>query len=155
MRHFVAGKPQRANKCGRKEWESNWMQRKQGLSGLMILALVFHAVPLAVAQDVPAGNAEAGQAVFNRQCMICHSVQPGQNKIGPSLAGIVGRHSAEAPKFNYSPALKEAGKTWDPAALDSYLADPRGYIPGARMIFAGLKDPTQRADVIAYLGTLK
>jgi cytochrome c len=131
------------------------MRSKRGFSGLMILAFMLKAISPAMAQEVPAGNAEAGQALFNRQCMICHSVQAGQNKIGPSLAGILGRHSAEAPKFNYSPALKEANKNWDAASLDSYLADPRGYIPGARMIYAGLKDAAQRADLIAYLGTLK
>ncbi|RKK04171.1 cytochrome c family protein [Pseudoroseomonas wenyumeiae] len=121
----------------------------------MMLAVLLTALPPAMAQEVPAGNAEAGQAIYNRQCMVCHSVQAGQNKVGPSLAGVFGRHAAEAPKFNYSPALKEANKTWDAATLDSYLADPRGYIPGARMIYAGLKDTQQRADVIAYLGTLK
>ena len=131
------------------------MRSKRGFSGLMMLALLLGTLPAAMAQEVPAGNAEAGQTIFNRQCMVCHAVQAGQNKVGPSLSGVFGRHAAEAPRFNYSPAMKEAGKTWDAATLDSYLADPRGYIPGARMIYAGLKDPQQRADVIAYLGTLK
>jgi cytochrome c len=131
------------------------MRGKRGFSGLTMLAFLLAALPHAMAQEAPDGNAEAGQAIFNRQCMVCHSVQAGQNKVGPSLAGIFGRHSAEAPKFNYSPALKEADKTWDAATLDNYLADPRNYIPGARMIYAGLKDAKQRADVIAYLGTLK
>jgi cytochrome c len=111
-------------------------------------------MPQAMA-ETPPGDPEAGRAIFNRQCMVCHAVQAGQNKVGPSLAGVFDRPAGEAPKFNYSPAMKEANKTWDAATLDSYLADPRGYIPGARMIYAGLKDNEQRANVIAYLATLK
>lgn len=130
------------------------MRSQRSLLGLMVPAFLA-ITPLAVAQDAPDGNPEAGKAIFNRQCMVCHSVQAGQNKVGPSLAGIFGRHSAEVPKFNYSPAMKEANKTWDAATLDSYLADPRNYIPGARMIYVGLKDAKQRADLIAYLATLK
>jgi cytochrome c len=131
------------------------MRSKPNSSGLMMLAFMLMSSPLALAQEAPAGSREAGQGIFNRQCMACHSVQAGQNKVGPSLAGILGRHSAEAPGFNYSPALREANRTWDAATLDSYLSDPRGYIPGARMIYAGLKDAKLRADLIAYLSTLR
>ncbi|HYZ34899.1 MAG TPA: cytochrome c family protein [Crenalkalicoccus sp.] len=113
------------------------------------------ATGAARAQDLPHGDAEAGKTIFNRQCAVCHSVEPGQNKVGPSLAGVFGRHSAEAPGFNYSPAMRQANKTWDAATLDAYLVDPRAAVPGTRMIFAGLKDAKQRADVIAYLQTLK
>jgi cytochrome c len=131
------------------------MRCKRGFPQLVILAFAQLASPLAVAQEASAGGPEAGQVVFNRQCMACHSVQAGQNKVGPSLAGILGRHSAEAPGFNYSPALREANRTWDAATLDTYLTDPRSYIPGARMIYAGLKDAKLRADLIAYLSTLR
>ena len=114
------------------------------------------AILLAAAMPARAdGDAEAGKTLFNRQCAVCHAVQAGQNKVGPSLAGVVGRHSGEAPGFNYSPAMKGADRTWDAAALDSYLTDPRASVAGTRMIFAGLKDAQQRANVIAYLETLK
>jgi cytochrome c2 len=117
-------------------------------------------IPLAAtgvgrAEDPPQGDAEAGKAIFNRQCTVCHSPQAGQNKVGPSLAGVVGRHSGEAPGYNYSPAMRQANKTWDAAALDAYLQDPRAVVQGTRMIYPGLKDAKQRADVIAYLATLK
>ncbi|MBO1075556.1 cytochrome c family protein (plasmid) [Roseomonas marmotae] len=121
----------------------------------MMLTFVLLAAASASAQEAQAGDAEAGKTVFTRQCGACHSAQAGQNKVGPSLAGVFGSHAAQVPKFNYSPAMKESDKTWDAATLDSYLTDPRGYIPGARMIYAGLKDAKQRSDVIAYLGTLK
>jgi cytochrome c2 len=122
---------------------------------LPIGLLVLVTAGVAHAEDAPQGNAEAGKTIFNRQCAVCHSPQAGQNKLGPSLAGVFGRHSAEAPGFNYSPAMHQANRTWDAATLDTYLRDPRAAVPGTRMIFAGLKDDHQRADVIAYLETLK
>ncbi len=125
-----------------------------GLKRLPLLLALALAPALARAQDAPAGDAEAGRTIFNRQCAVCHSNQAGQNKVGPSLFGVFGRKSGEAPGFNYSPAMREANRTWDAQALDAYLTDPRGNLPGARMIFAGLRDPKQRADVIAYLQTL-
>ncbi|MBC9178189.1 c-type cytochrome [Pseudoroseomonas ludipueritiae] len=131
------------------------MRIRRACLGVVAFAAVLGFMPWAMAQEAPPGDPEAGRTVFNRQCMACHAVQAGQNKVGPSLAGVFGRHSGEAPKFNFSPAMKEANKTWDAATLDSYLADPRGYIPGARMIYAGLKDAEQRANVIAYIATLK
>jgi cytochrome c len=110
---------------------------------------------LLLATPARAQNAEAGEAIFKRQCAICHSVQPGKNMIGPSLAGVVGRHAGTAPGFKYTQANRDSGKTWDPAALDTYLTDPRATIPGTTMMFAGVKDKQQRTDLIAYLGTLK
>ena len=120
-----------------------------------LLALSAASAMPALAQDHPSGDADAGKAIFNRQCVACHSAQAGQNKVGPSFAGVVGRHSAEVPGFNYSPAMKGANRTWDAETLDPYLVDPKASVPGTRMIYAGLKDPKQRADVIAYLATLK
>lgn len=122
-------------------------------AGLLALSAA-DAMP-ALAQDQPSGDADAGKTIFNRQCMVCHAVQAGQNKVGPSLAGVYGRHSAEASGFNYSPAMKGANRTWNAETLDPYLTDPKASVPGTRMIFAGLKDPKQRADVIAYLASLK
>src|SRR3954470_24711430 len=102
-----------------------------------------------------AGDAEAGKAAFNRRCAVCHSVAEGQNKVGPSLHGVVGRASGSAPNFNYSPAMKSAGKTWDAASIDTYLQDPKAYVPGNRMILVGLKDEAERQNIIAYLATQK
>jgi cytochrome c len=102
-----------------------------------------------------AGDAEAGKAAFNRRCAVCHSVAEGQNKVGPSLHGVVGRASGTAPNFNYSPAMKSAGKTWDAASIDSYLQDPKAFVPGNRMILAGIKDEAERQNIIAYLAAQK
>ncbi len=100
------------------------------------------------------GDAAAGKIVFNK-CGICHSVKEGENKIGPSLYGVVGRPSHSIASFNYSDAMKAYDVTWDQPTLDHYLVDPRGVVPGTRMIFVGLKKDEDRANVIAYLETLK
>lgn len=96
------------------------------------------------------GDAEAGKKVFNK-CKVCHALEAGVNKVGPSLAGVVGRPAGTVEGFNYSDAMKSAGITWDAATLDQYLADPKGFIPGNKMAFVGLKKEKERQDVIAYL----
>lgn len=101
-----------------------------------------------------AGDAAAGKSVFNK-CAICHSPAAGKNGLGPTLFGIVGRHSASVPGYSYSEAMKAANKTWDEATLDAYLTDPKAMVPGTKMTFAGLSKAEDRANVIAYLATLK
>ncbi len=89
------------------------------------------------------------------KCRACHTSAPGRHGIGPSLAGAYGRPAASAPNYRYSTALKESGLVWDAATLDKFLENPRAMIPGAKMSFAGLKDPLQRAQVIAYIERFK
>ena len=101
-----------------------------------------------------AGDAAAGKAVFAK-CAICHSAEKGVTKLGPPLWGVVGRPSASVAGYNYSDAMKNAHKVWDPATLDVYLTNPRAMVPGTKMIFPGLKDQADRDNVIAYLETLK
>ena len=112
-----------------------------------------------VAANLPssamAADPAAGKTVFTSTCSICHSVQPGKNMVGPSLAGVVGRKTGSVPGFRYSPANQNANLTWDEATLDKYLQSPRTTIPGTTMTYGGLKDDTKRADLIAYLATLK
>lgn len=114
------------------------------------LAVMIPAVP-AAAQG---GDAAKGKAVFAR-CAACHTMQPGVNRIGPSLAGIVGRKAATVPGFNYSPAMKKAALSWDARTLDAFLAKPMTRVPGNRMVFAGLPNPADRANLIAYLRAAK
>lgn len=107
------------------------------------------AAPAVAIADLT-GNAAAGRAVF-AQCRACHVTDPGVNRIGPTLAGVVGRQAGSVPGFSYSPANKNAGFAWTPEKLFEYLEKPQQALPGTRMIFAGISDPQQRADVIAYL----
>lgn len=100
------------------------------------------------------GDAIAGKMVFAK-CAICHSPVQGKTVLGPSLFGVVGRHSASLAGYPYSDAMKKADKTWDEATLEVYLTDPKAIVPGTKMTFAGLPKPEDRANVIAYLATLK
>ena len=100
------------------------------------------------------GDAAAGKTVFNK-CAICHSIKDGENKIGPSLYGVVGRSSHSEPGYTYSEAMKKYDVTWNADTLNTYLVDPRKVVAGTKMIFVGIKDDTDRSNVIAYLETLK
>ncbi len=117
------------------------------------VALAVFAVGFAGAARADDGDPAAGKVVFGK-CAICHSADTGVNKIGPSLHGVVDRHSASIPTFNYSPAMKAADWDWSADKLNTYLVDPRAVVPGTRMIFPGLKSDTDRANLIAYLKTL-
>jgi cytochrome c len=122
--------------------------------GLMAVLAAAGSASLAVGVANAAGDADAGKDVF-KKCAVCHSPDKGVNKIGPSLFGIVGSKSAEVPGYTFSKAMQDANKTWDDAALDAYLTNPREVVPGTKMIFPGLKNEADRANVIAYLATLK
>ena len=115
---------------------------------LLIQVLVTSSTALA------AGDPTAGEKAFASHCAVCHATTPGENKIGPSLAGIVGSKSGTIPGFNFSTAMKEANVSWDDANLDKYLANPSGFVHGTKM-FVNLPSETDRANVIAYLNTLK
>lgn len=96
------------------------------------------------------GDANAGKRVFVK-CMACHTVQEGRHRVGPSLYGIVGRTAGTIEGFNYSDANKNSEAVWTPEVLFTYLEDPMAFMPGTRMIFAGLPSEKERADLIAYL----
>ena len=102
-----------------------------------------------------AADPDAGQRVFKSQCATCHAVAAGRNLVGPTLYGVVGRTAGDVSGFRYSAANKAAGYAWDAAHLDTYLKDPKGVMPGTSMLYAGIKGDEQRADLVAYLETLK
>jgi cytochrome c len=129
------------------------MVSRIGRVGLLSL---FVAAPLSAAvHPAAAADPAAGKSVFQSICSNCHTVQPGANKIGPTLFGLVGRTTGSVPGYSYSAQNKAANLTWDAATLDKYLTAPRETIPGTKMTYGGLKDATKRADLIAYLETLK
>jgi len=114
----------------------------------------------AAAQEVPIAtrlakaSVEKGQAVA-KQCQACHTFEKGgPNRVGPNLWGIVGEPRGQGRGFNFSAAMKAKGGNWTFEELDKFLTNPRGYISGTAMTFAGISNDQQRADVIDYLHTL-
>jgi cytochrome c len=119
------------------------------------LVLTAAALVLSVSSASAAGDAKKGQNEFAR-CAICHTTtKGGGNGVGPDLFDIVGRKAASMPGFYYSQALKSSGITWAPDKLDAWIKSPATMVPGNRMTFSGLDNAQQRADVVAYLATLK
>lgn len=97
------------------------------------------------------GNATRGEQDF-RACAPCHSLEPGRNMSGPSLADLWGRKAGGLPSFDrYSDALKSSGIIWDDHALDGWLTDPQRMVPNNEMPFEGIKDARVRADLLAFL----
>jgi cytochrome c len=101
-----------------------------------------------------AANAAHGAERFKVMCATCHAIDPAQKKMAPHLKGIVGRKAGSVDGATYSPAMKAAGWTWDEAKLEAFLADPRKTLAGTTMMM-GVTNATDRADIIAYLKTVK
>ena len=106
-----------------------------------------------VAALVSAADAAKGEAVF-KKCAACHKLD-GTNAVGPHLNDVVGRPVGSVGDFAYSDAMKAHGGDWTPDNIFHFLAAPKKFVPGTKMSFAGLSKPEERADVIAYLETLK
>ena len=99
------------------------------------------------------GDATRGERVFGA-CAACHSLESDRNMTGPSLAGVWNRKAGSLASFRrYSPALKSSNVVWDDKTLDAWIADPQRVVPGNTMTFPGVKDATQRADLLAFLKT--
>lgn len=118
------------------------------LSRILALALFVALPTVASAQD-----AEEGKNVF-KKCRACHTIgEKAVNRVGPQLNGVVGRKAGSLEGFNYSDAMKSSGIVWDEASLAEFLENPKGKVPGTKMVFAGLKKEDERANLIAYLKT--
>jgi cytochrome c len=96
------------------------------------------------------GDAKKGKRVFNK-CKTCHELTTEKNKIGPSLMGVIGRKAGTVPGFKYSSAMKNSDIVWDEKTINAYIADPKKFVPGNKMVLAPIRKEDQREDLIAYL----
>jgi cytochrome c len=117
------------------------------------IAAPFNAA--SVADAAASADAAAGAKVA-KKCQACHSLdQGGPNKVGPDLWGVVGRPKASHEGFNYSDAMKAKGGDWTLTDLASFIHNPKEFVPGTKMLFPGVPDTTDLADLLAYLNTRK
>jgi cytochrome c len=125
---------------------------------LMMNCLAAFAAASAIAgaaeapETTPVGGDSAHGKTLYQACQACHSID--DNDLGPRHRGVVGRRAGSIADYNYSPALKNSGLTWDPATLDRWLSNPSALVPGTKMFFK-INDIQARADIIAYLAELK
>jgi cytochrome c len=105
-----------------------------------------------LAERIAAADLERGKVLF-LQCRACHSLVPETEpgKIGPTLYGVVGRAAGSVPNYDYSQAVRESGITWTPDQIDRWLARPSDFLPGNKMVFIGVQDPQDRANIIAFI----
>jgi cytochrome c len=119
--------------------------KKLTLSALVVIA------SSAIASTAPAQDVDAGKTSFNK-CLPCHAVGEGaKNKVGPEQNGLDGRKAGTVEGYSYSDANKNSGITWNKEQFLDYIKDPRAKIPGTKMIFAGVKNETEAANLWAYL----
>lgn len=102
------------------------------------------------------GNPDDGRRDFAGNCAACHSnLADGPRQMGPSLFGVVGRHAGSVADFRYSKAMRSADIVWQQSTLENFLRDPQAAVPGTVMSIAGIDDPKERADLVAYLASLR
>ncbi|MBF0215158.1 MAG: c-type cytochrome [Magnetococcales bacterium] len=103
-----------------------------------------------MAANSASADVAKGEALFKKNCAVCHSVKPGEKKIGPNLSGLAGRQAGTEAGFKYSDGF--TGVAWDAANLNKYIENPKGMFAKTKMTFAGLKDAAERADLLEFLG---
>ena len=116
------------------------------------LSLSAAVILVAGSASAQSGNEARGERLFNQQCKACHTLdKDGARTVGPNLHGLVGRKAGSTEGFSSSDAMKASGIVWDDKTLVEYLKDPKGRVPGTKMVYAGLKQEAQQADMIAFL----
>ena len=110
------------------------------------------ALALGVLTSVAVGQDDPGQVIFNNACRTCHTVEPGDNRLGPTLAGIIGRKAGSLPDYAYSDAMKKSSVVWDEATLDRFIGNPDSVVAGNNMKpYSGMTSTEDRAAIVAYL----
>ena len=132
--------------CGPTGYSLRW-------TGFALIAGSFVAAA-AFAQTAPSSTDP--RVAYNNHCRTCHSAEPGDNRLGPSLHGVMGRKAGSVEGYSYSPGFKTTDLVWDDGNMDKFIENPNSVFPGSNMAtFAGLSDESQRKAIIDYLKTLK
>jgi cytochrome c len=118
------------------------------INHVRICALALAWLALGSAAASAQGDPAKGEQIYHR-CQGCHSID--RNRIGPMHKGLFGRPAGSVPGFAYTDAMKNSGIVWSEQTLDQFLQGPRQMVPGTKMTYAGVADPQDRADLIAYL----
>jgi cytochrome c len=128
------------------------MQLKDAAVRLKLLSVFTALMSCMIALPISAGAVDIknGRAVYKR-CSACHSLEPSQNGIGPTLYKLLGRRAGTVPGYLYSSAMKNAGIVWNAATLTQYLRNPNRSIPGSKMEFSGISNARDMEDLLAYL----
>ena len=127
------------------------MPRGRRATALFAAVSATIAILAAALTSSRAADAERGRQLFS-VCAACHAIGPGaQNKVGPELNGLDGRHCGSAANFDYSNANKSSGIVWNEAAFKQYIKDPSAMVPGTKMLFAGIKNRQEINDLWAYV----
>ncbi len=116
------------------------------------ISIMATAIVLASGTPILAQDAARGEDLF-QVCAACHSLTAGENIIGPSLAGVIGRPAADLADFEYSDAMKGSGLTWDEETLLLYIAEAQVLVPDTSMAFPGVGDAQDAADIVEFLAT--
>jgi cytochrome c len=110
------------------------------------------ALPFALLAFSAAGQDDSGEILFNNACRTCHTIEPGDNRLGPTLHGVVGREAGSLPDYEFSPALKGSGIVWDEASLDRFIESPDALVRGNNMKpYTGITSAEERRAIVAYL----
>jgi cytochrome c len=128
----------------------NNVRKNLGIAAGFCAALV----ALAVSGETAAQNAASGAQAYAAKCQVCHSIDRTRGSaMAPNLAGVVGRKAGTLPKFMYSPAMTRSNIVWNPSNLDAFLSPSQRLVRGSRMAFAGVSNPKERSDIIAFLSS--
>lgn len=110
------------------------------------------AAAISASHAASAAGDDSNQVVFNNVCRTCHTTTGGDNRLGPNLAGLIGRKAGAVEGYAYSPSMKNAGVTWDAKTLDEFIANPDAVVPGNNMKpYSGITNAEDRAKIVAFL----
>jgi cytochrome c len=125
------------------------------MSHIVFAPFILSAVAFIATTAAARADAADPQMTFNNACRTCHSMKEGDNRLGPSLAGVVGRKAGTVPGYQYSSSMQSSGITWDKATLDRFIANPDEVVGGNKMKpFTGIADAGQRKEIVGFLKSI-